>query len=126
RLVKKVTLLILLSLGIIFGYLFYISGAVSFLIAKYLSGKTVGEKGRLKSLFIPWGKYKIHLHHWFISSWIMGVTLVKDIYLLSPPLFYGFLGGLVFHGIYCYRDWYKILIPRELATGKSSSEMEAN
>jgi len=111
---KKATLITLLSTGIILGYLSFISLAVGFLIAKYLGGKTVGERGKLRSFFVPLGKHKIHLHHWFISSWIIVITLFKSTYFLPPDLFYGFLGGLAFHGIYCYRDWYKILIPRRV------------
>lgn len=98
-----------------------------------------GERGKLRSFFIPLGKRKIHLHHWLISSGVMGFALFKGIYLLSPDLFYGFLGGLTFQGIYYYSDWYKILIPRRvqslvvaknLATGEFASpttfpEMEA-
>jgi len=62
----------------------------------------------------------------------MSITMVRGIYFLSPDLFYGFFGGVVFHGIYCYHDWYKILIPRQarslvvaknLAMGKSASAM---
>ncbi len=82
------------------------------MVAKYLGGKMTGERGRLRSFFIPLGKRKIHLHHWLLSSLVMGITLGKGIYFPSSDLFYGFLGGIVFHGIYWYRDWYKILVAR--------------
>jgi len=127
---RKITLYVLLSTGIVLGYLSFISWFIGFLVAKYLGGKTVGKPGRLRSFFIPLGKHKIHLHHWLISSWVMGFTLFKGIYILSPDLFYGFLGGLTFQGIYYYTDWYKILIPRRvqslvvaknLATGEFAS-----
>lgn len=111
---KKATLFILLAISIILGYLSFISWSVGFLIAKYLGGKTVGERGRLRSFFVPLGKHKIHLHHWLVSSGVMTFALFKGIYLLSPDLFYGFLGGLAFQGIYYYNDWYKILIPRRV------------
>ncbi len=111
---RKITLLILLSTGIVLGYFSFISWSIGFLIAKYLGGKTASKPGRLKSFFIPLGKYKIHLHHWLISSWVLGFALLKDVYLLSPDLFYGFLVGLTFQGIYYYSDWYKILIPRQV------------
>ena len=84
------------------------------MIAKYLGGKRVGERGRLRSFFIPLGKRKIHLHHWFISSWIMIFALLKGAFIISPEIFLGFLGGLVFQGIYYYTDWYKILVPRRV------------
>lgn len=84
------------------------------MIARYLGGKMVGERGRLRSFFVPLGKRKIHLHHWLVSSGVMGFALFKGTFLLPPDLFYGFLGGLAFHGIYCYRDWCRILIPRRV------------
>ncbi len=111
---RKITLFVLLSTGIILGYLSFISWAGGFLIAKYLGGKTNGERGRLRSFFIPLGKRKIHLHHWLISSWIIVFALFKGIFLVSPDVFYGFLGGLAFQGIYYYTDWYKILVPRRI------------
>jgi len=111
---RKIALFVLLSTGIILGYLSFITWSVGFLLAKYLGGKTVGKPGRLRSFFIPLGKHKIHLHHWLISSGVMSIALFKGIYFLSPDLFYGFLGGLAFQGIYCYSDWYKILIPRQV------------
>lgn len=137
---RKITIFVLLSTGIVLGYLSFISWFIGFLIAKYLGGKTTGERGKLRSFFIPLGKRKIHLHHWFISSGVMGFALFKGIYILSPDLFYGFLGGLAFHGIYYYTDWYKILIPRrvqslvvaknlateEFASSTTFPEMEAD
>jgi len=111
---RKITIFVLLSTGVVLGYLSFISWFIGFLIAKYLGGKTAGERGKLRSFFIPLGKRKIHLHHWLISSGVMGFALFKGIYILSPDLFYGFLGGLAFQGIYYYSDWYKILIPRRV------------
>jgi len=121
---RKITLYVLLSTGIIFGYLSFISWAVGFLIAKYLGGKTVGERGKLRSFFIPLGKRKIHLHHWLISSWIIVFALFKGVFLISPEVFCGFLGGLVFQGIYYYTDWYKILVPRRVQSLVATEDLE--
>ena len=40
--------------------------------------------------------------------------MFKGAYVLPPNLVYGFFGAIVFHGIYCYSDWYKVLIPRQV------------
>ena len=40
-------------------------------------------------------------------------ALFKGAHVLPPDLFYGFFGGIVFHGIYLYSDWYKILILKQ-------------
>jgi len=59
-------------------------------------------------------------------------TVFKGVYVLPSDLFYGFFGGIAFHGIYCYSDWCRILIPRQVqslvvaknrAIGKFASAM---
>jgi len=112
---KKITLLVLLSTGIVLGYLSFVTCAIGFLLVKYFGGKTAGKPGRMRSHFIPLGKYRIHLHHWLLSSFaIMIFTVFKGIHILPSDLFYGFFGAIVFHGIYCYSDWHRILIPRQV------------
>ena len=112
---KKITLLVLLSTGIVLGYLSFVTCAIGFLLVKYFGGKTAGKSGRMRSHFIPLGRYKIHLHHWLLSSCaIIIFTVFKGIHILPSDLFYGFFGAIVFHGIYCYSDWYRILIPRQV------------
>jgi len=130
---RKVTLIVLFSAGIILGYLSFISWFVGFLLVKYLGSKTVGEPGKVRSYFIPLGKYKIHLHHWLLSSCAIIVFAVfKGAHVLPSDLFYGFFGAIVFHGIYFYSDWYKVLILRRvqslvvaenLAIGKFASAL---
>ena len=130
---RKIALLVLLSTGIILGYLSFIAWSVGFLIAKYLGSKKVGEPSKIKSQFIPLGKYRIHLHHWILSSCAIIVFAVfKGAHVLPSDLFYGFFGAIVFHGIYCYSDWHRILVLRQvqslvvaknLAIGKGVSAM---
>lgn len=111
---RKTTLSVLLGTGIILGYLSLITWFAGFVIAKYLGGKAVGQPSKLGSLVIPLGKYKVHLHHWLLSFCAMILfVLFKGAHVLSPDLFYGFFGGIVFHGIYLYSDWYKVLIPKQ-------------
>ena len=112
---RKIALLVLLSTGIILGYLSFLTWSVGFLLVKYLGSKTVGEPSKVRSYFIPLGKYKIHLHHWLLSSCvIIGFVVFKGAYVLPSNLVYGFFGAIVFHGIYFYSDWYKVLIPRHV------------
>ena len=114
---KKVTLVVLLSTGIILGYLSFIAWSAGFVLVKYLGSKTVGEPSKVRSYFIPLGKYKIHLHHWLLSSCaIIVFTVFKGVYVLPSDLFYGFFGAIVFHGIYCYGDWYRVLIRKQAQT----------
>lgn len=102
------TILILIMLG----YLFLLSWLIGFLVSKYIAGKSAGEPGKVRSLVIPFGKRGFHLHHWLYSLCLIGLSLTTGIYILTPATTYGLLGGLFFQGIYCYRDWYVILINR--------------
>jgi len=114
---RKITLVVLLSTGIILGYLSVITWSAGFLLVKYLGSKTIGEPSKVRSYFIPLGKYKIHLHHWLLSSCaIVMFTLFRGAYVLPSDLFYGFFGAIVFHGIYFYGDWYKVLIRKQAQT----------
>jgi len=112
---RKITLLVLLSTGIILGYLSFITWSVGFLLVKYLGSKAVGEPSKVRSYLIPLGKYKIHLHHWLLSSCvIISFVVFKGAHVLPSNLVYGFFGAIVFHGIYFYSDWYRVLIPRQV------------
>jgi len=113
---RKITIVVLLATGIVLGYLSFITWSVGFLLARYLSNKTSSESHRLlQSRIIPLGKYRIHLHHWLWSSCaIVAFAVFKGAYVLPSNLFYGFFGAIVFHGIYYYSDWCRVLIPRRV------------
>ena len=102
----------LLAAGIILGYLFFVGWLLGFLLTKYMAGKTSGKPGRIKSIVIPFGKYKIHFHHWLISSGIIILSLIINVRFLASAISYGVLSGSVFQGIYYYSDWHRILITR--------------
>jgi len=107
---RKKIVLISLIVGLCFLGLFcYKSWIITFAITKYLSGGTDGKQGIVKSIIIPWRNYQFHLHHWFIALLIGGVCVVKGFYILAPEVSYGFLSAIIFQGIYCYGDWYRII-----------------
>ncbi len=106
---KKLICIGLLPAGVGFGYLFYISWGIGLAVSKYFSGEKDGRPGRVKSIIISWRRYELHLHHWFLSSLAGAIIAVEGSSLVIPELLYGFIGGLVFQGIYCYSDWYRIV-----------------
>jgi hypothetical protein len=106
---KKFILISLLPAGYAGGYVFYLSWAAGFIISKYCGGKKDGRPGRVKSIIIPWRKWELHLHHWFVCSLLAITSALKGFSVITPELFYGFLVGLVFQGIFCYSDWHKII-----------------
>jgi len=106
---KKFILISLLPAGYAWGYVFYLSWAAGFAISKYCGGEKDGSPGKVKSIIIPWRRWEFHLHHWFICFLLAATSVVMGFFLITPELFYGFLSGLVFQGIFCYSDWHRII-----------------
>ena len=106
---KKIVLISLIAGLLFLGVLSYKSWIVAFVITKSLSGRTDGKQGIVRSIIIPWRNYQLHLHHWFLALIMGGVFMLKGFYILPPEVFYGFLSAIIFQGIYCYKDWYRII-----------------
>ena len=109
---KLVAILSTIVVGIMLGYLFLLSLFLGFLASKYAAGKSAGERGKVRSIIIPFGRRRIHLHHWLYSLWLIGFSSITGMYFLTPTITYGLLGGSAFQGVYCYGDWHIILISR--------------
>jgi len=98
--------------SITLGYVFALSWLLGHAAGNFGGGRKAGEPGRVKSIIIPLGKWKLHLHHWLCSLGLIGISSASGIYFLNPNVTYGLLGGLAFQGIYSYTDWYKIVKSR--------------
>lgn len=109
---KLVTILLTIAASIVLGYLFLLSWLLGFLTTKHVAGKSVGERGKVRSIIIPFRGWGIHLHHWLYSLCLIGFSSASGIHFLTPTITYGLLGGLVFQGVYCYSDWHIILLRR--------------
>jgi len=68
--------------------------------------------GKVPSLAFNVGNYRLHFHHWLYSLVILIPALYYN-FLPFPQFSYGFLGGAIFQGIYCYQDWHKVLIRKK-------------
>jgi len=97
---------------IILGYLFLLSWLIGLLASKYVAGKSVGERGKVRSVVIPLRRWGVHLHHWLYSLFLISLSFTTGIHFLTSEITYGLLGGLVFQGVYCYGDWHVILVGR--------------
>ena len=109
---KLVVILLTIVATIMLGYLFFLSWLAGFLTTKYMAGKSAGEQGKVRSLVVPFRRWGLHLHHWLYSLCLMGLSSITGIYIFTSTITYGLLGGFIFQGIYCYSDWYVILINR--------------
>jgi len=106
-------LALLFVVSIVIGFLSYqltfVSGLAGFVAAKWGAGKQEGKPGKVNSVVVSWRKNRLHLHHWVLASGISLACALQGVYMLTPEIFHGFLGGLVFQGIYCYGDWHRII-----------------
>lgn len=103
------------------GPLFFLGWLLGFLTSKYVAGDSVGKRGKVRSIVIPFRRWGIHLHHWLYSLFLMSLSAATGIYFMTPAITYGLLGGLVFQGIYCYNDWHVVLVSRNRARAHSRS-----
>ncbi|MFP3879566.1 MAG: hypothetical protein ACLFVA_01240 [Dehalococcoidia bacterium] len=91
------------------GIICYKTWLATFFITKFLSGRTEGRQGIVRSIIIPCGSYQLHLHHWFLVLIAGSILLAEGFYVLTPEVFYACLSAVVFQGVYCYEDWYQIV-----------------
>jgi len=89
-----------------------ISMLLGYFVARYVAGSKVKARGRIPSFILSFKKYKLHLHHWLVFSNILVVTLILHFFVLTPQLFYGFLGGVIAQGLIYYDDWAEIITRR--------------
>ncbi|MBT9163175.1 MAG: hypothetical protein DDT24_00079 [Chloroflexi bacterium] len=116
-------MILLLTVAIVVSYLAVVSWIAGFLIAKYGGGGIEGVQGRVRSIMIPIGRHRLHLHHWLICSGVIIIGMVRNFHLFLPQeIFFGLLGGSVFQGIYCYKDWRKIVLRKHSPPKSQSAE----
>jgi hypothetical protein len=79
--------------------------ALGYFVAKFFAGKKTGQQGRIRSVILNIGRYKMHLHHWLFSAIILIVLASFRIY---HDVVYGLLIGMMIQG-WTYGDFYKIV-----------------
>jgi hypothetical protein len=104
----KPKILLGLSLAII-SFQTFLGALFGYFLTKFLAGKEPGKSGKIKSIIFNIKNWRVHLHHWLIAFGIFNVFLFWQPQPFSQ-FSLGFLGGVIFQGIYCYPDWSKILI----------------
>ncbi|OIO74974.1 MAG: hypothetical protein AUJ85_04340 [Elusimicrobia bacterium CG1_02_37_114] len=80
-------------IGILFGYFF----------ANFFSKILPSFSFNIKN-------YRLHVHHWFMGTIAVMLTIFLNLSPLIRPISLGFFGGVIFQGISSYPDWHKILI----------------
>jgi hypothetical protein len=123
---KLVAIMSTVITSFMFGYLFLLSLLIGFLASKYVAGKSSGKQGKLKSIILPFRRWRVHLHHWLYSLWLIGFSFLTGMYFLTPVITYGLLGGSAFQGVYCYGDWHIIFISRYKTKTDVSQRLEVD
>jgi len=70
------------------------------------------HNGKIDSIFLDYGKWKVHLHHWIIGIIILAIVWVID-YFYLPAFFAGAVCGMIMQDIYDYNDWHKVIVKNE-------------
>ena len=67
------------------------------------------KNGKIDSIFIDYGKWSLHLHHWIMGVAILAAAWVID-YFYLPAFFAGTICGMIIQDIYDYNDWHKVIV----------------
>ena len=86
-----------------------ISLVIGYLVALFFAGSRTKIQGRVPSLVFRVRQYRVHVHHWVVFSHVLVFTLVTHFFVITPLLFYGFLGGIVAQGVFHYEDWRTVI-----------------
>jgi hypothetical protein len=90
-----------LTIGLILGYF----GCKTFY-------KLFVENGKIDLIFLDFGKWQVHVHHWIMGVMVLAVVWVVD-YFYLPMFFVGAILGIIAHDIYDFNDWHKIIVKKE-------------
>ncbi|MEK7665164.1 MAG: hypothetical protein AAB361_03415 [Patescibacteria group bacterium] len=88
----------LLALGLFVGY-----------VGCKIYYKKFIETGKVDKIYIDFGKWKVHFHHWIMGAIVLLIAWIIDWFYL-PRFFVGMVGGVIAHDIYDFNDWYKIFL----------------
>ena len=70
------------------------------------------NNGKIDSIFVDYGKWRLHLHHWMMGLAVLAIFWVVD-YFYIPTFFAGALCGIILQDIYDYNDWHKVFVKNE-------------
>jgi len=97
---------LLFTVGIVIGYVL-----CKIFCALFLKhGDNVN--GKIEKVFVDFGKWKLHLHHWIIGIIVLAIVWVID-YFYLPTFFAGVICGVILQDIYDYNDWHKVIIKND-------------
>jgi len=82
---------------------------IGYIVARLVAGSKAKERGYFPSIAFSLRGYKIHMHHWLMFASVLIAAVVFQFSVFTHEIFYGFLGGVVIHGITFYEDWRQVI-----------------
>jgi len=110
--VRKYLPAVVLVASFYYSFLLALGLAVGYISSKIFS-KYLIEKGKVDSIFIDCGKWKLHMHHWILGALFLLIVWFID-YFYLPRFFVGAILGIMAHDIYDFNDWHKVLVKNEV------------
>lgn len=109
---KKIVLpAVVLATSLYYSFSFTTGIAIGYIICKIFCNIFV-KNGKIDPIFIDYGKWKIHLHHWIMGLVFLVLVWFID-YFYLPAFFTGVVCGIIIQDIYDYNDWYKVILNKE-------------
>ena len=85
---------------------FTIGAVIGYLGTAFFFRRKIKKTGIVKGIDLPFGKRRIHLHHWILG----GLGMFFIFFFSSLSFFWlGLFGGLAFHDLYTDKKWYRIV-----------------
>jgi len=109
--VKKYLPAVVMMASFYYSFLLALGLALGYIGSKVFSHYLL-ESGKVDSIYIDCGKYKIHLHHWILGALLLAIAWVID-YFYLPRFFVGVMCGVIAHDIYDFNDWHKVFVKKE-------------
>ncbi len=109
--VRRYLPVIVLAASFYYSSLIALGLAVGYVSSKIFS-KYLIESGKVESIYIDCGKWKLHMHHWILGAIFLLIVWFID-YLYLPRFFVGAVLGIMAHDIYDFNDWHKVLVKNE-------------
>lgn len=109
--VKIVLPAIVLATSLYYSFSFTGGIVIGYILCKLFCHLFV-HNGKIDSIFLDYGKWRVHLHHW-----IMGIVLLASVWVIDrfylPTFFAGFICGIIIQDIYDYTDWHKVIVKKD-------------
>ena len=90
--------------------LFAIGLLIGFLVTTLICRKFNINEYSGKQIFVDFGNWKLHLHHWIMGLLLVGLILLGGWRPEIPAFVWGLIAGMIAEDFYNYSDWHEILV----------------